>query len=137
VISIVFGFFGTPCTVDRFACTYNAKLLRFNSRFYQICTEAVDAFTQKWGFNNNWLFPPTVLIPRVIRHLRACWQTDLCYFLYGICGAQCFGPCFVNPNPIHWNNWIHEWKVLSNERNLIIKGNVKNCIFTNLLSVSR
>jgi hypothetical protein len=31
---------------------------------------------------------------------------------------------------VHWNNWIHEWKVLSNERNLIIKGNVKNCIFT-------
>jgi hypothetical protein len=37
-------------TVDRFACTYNAKLPTFNSRFYQIGTEAVDAFTQNWGF---------------------------------------------------------------------------------------
>jgi hypothetical protein len=61
-----------PYTVDRVACTYNAKLPRFNSRFYQIGTEGVDAFTQNWGFNNNWLFPPTVLIPRVIRHLCEC-----------------------------------------------------------------
>ena len=35
-----------PHTVDRFACSYNAKLARFNSRFYQPGTEAVDAFLQ-------------------------------------------------------------------------------------------
>ena len=61
-----------PHTVDRFACFYNTKLPRFNSRFYQIGTEGVDAFTQDWGYANNWLFPPTVLLPRAIRHLQAC-----------------------------------------------------------------
>ena len=37
-----------PHTVDRFACSYNAKVSRYNSRFYQPGTEAVDAFTQNW-----------------------------------------------------------------------------------------
>ena len=38
-----------PHSVDRFACYYNAKLLRFNSRFLQPGTEAVDAFSQDWS----------------------------------------------------------------------------------------
>ena len=39
-----------PHTIDRFACSYNAKLSRFNSRFYQPGAEAVDAFfTRLYG----------------------------------------------------------------------------------------
>jgi hypothetical protein len=44
------------CTVDRFACFYNAKVQRFNSRFYQIGTEAVDSFTQNWVFKTIGFF---------------------------------------------------------------------------------
>ena len=47
-----------PYTVDRLACCYNAKLPRFNSRFFQPGSEAVDAFCQDWRFTNNWLYPP-------------------------------------------------------------------------------
>ena len=47
-----------PHSVDRFACCYNAKLPRFNSRFVQPGAEAVDAFTQDWSPENNWLVPP-------------------------------------------------------------------------------
>ena len=34
-----------PHSIDRFACSYNAKLPRFNSRFLQPGAEAVDAFS--------------------------------------------------------------------------------------------
>ena len=40
-------------TIDRFACSYSAKLSRFNSRFFQPGTEAVDAF---FFFLQNWHF---------------------------------------------------------------------------------
>ena len=50
-----------PHTVDRFICNYNARLPRFNSRFFQPGSEVVDAFCQDWRFNNNWLCPPTVV----------------------------------------------------------------------------
>ena len=52
--------------------TYNAKLSRFNSRFYQPGTEAVDAFLQDWEFENNWLLPPVSQIARAVNHLRLC-----------------------------------------------------------------
>ena len=33
--------FGGPHTVDRFACSYNAKLPRFNTRFFQNGCESI------------------------------------------------------------------------------------------------
>lgn len=45
-------------TVDRFACFYNSKLPRFNSRYFQPGSEAVDAFQKNWRFDFNWLVPP-------------------------------------------------------------------------------
>ena len=61
-----------PHTVDRFASYYNTKLPRFNSRFWNPGSEAVDAFTCDWSEDNNWLCPPIYLIPRVIQHARNC-----------------------------------------------------------------
>ena len=51
-----------PHTIDRFANSYNTKLTRFNSLFWCPGTEAVDAFSQDWSANNNWLVPPIFLI---------------------------------------------------------------------------
>ena len=61
-----------PHTIDRFASYYNTQLPRFNSRFWNPGTEAVDAFTCDWGGENNWLCPPVFLIPRIIGHARLC-----------------------------------------------------------------
>jgi hypothetical protein len=61
-----------PHTVERFACNYNAKVVRFNSRFYQPGSEAVDAFTQTWSNENNWLVPPVSLVSKVLHHMEVC-----------------------------------------------------------------
>ena len=57
-----------PHTVDRFANTHNAQLERFNSRFWNPGTEAVDTFMADWSGENNWWCPPVALIPRLIQH---------------------------------------------------------------------
>ena len=57
-----------PHTIDRFATHYNRQLPRFNSRFWNPNSEAVNAFTCDWSGENNWLCPPVYLIPRVLRH---------------------------------------------------------------------
>ena len=59
-------------SVDRFASSYNTKVVRFNSRFWNPETEAVDAFTVDWSGENNYLCPPVHLIARVLHHARAC-----------------------------------------------------------------
>lgn len=62
-----------PQAVDRFARGYNAKVSRFNSKFFQQPdTEAVDLFTQNWDSENNWILPLVSQISRVITHASAC-----------------------------------------------------------------
>ena len=60
---------GNP-TIDRFADKRNTKCIRFNSRFFCEEAEAVDAFTQPWSKDINWLVPPLYLVVRVIQYLK-------------------------------------------------------------------
>ena len=59
-------------TVDRFANPENKKLPRFNSLFWNPGCKSVDAFSQNWQGENNWLIPPIYLIPKTIQHLLTC-----------------------------------------------------------------
>jgi len=60
-----------PHTVDRFASLQTRQLERFCSRYCNPRCEAVDAFTISWLKENNWIFPPPYLIPRVLKHMSA------------------------------------------------------------------
>ena len=93
-----------PHTVDRFACCYNTKLPRFNSRFLQPGTEAVDAFSQDWSSDINWLVPPVTFIGTVLSYMRSCkargtlvvpmWRSA-CFWVYlGVRTCEVF-LCFV------------------------------------------
>ena len=59
-------------TIDRFASEQNAQLPRFNSRFAAPSSLAIDAFTQNWAGENNWVVPPPKLVPRVVRYIVCC-----------------------------------------------------------------
>ena len=54
---------GVECTVDRFASVEHHLLPRFNVKWYagwgpSCCAEAVDAFTQDWSGEENWVNAP-------------------------------------------------------------------------------
>ena len=57
-------------TIDRFADNRNTKLSRFNSKYYCPNTSGVDAFTEDWTHENNWICPPVNLIGSVFRHME-------------------------------------------------------------------
>ena len=115
-----------PHSVDRFACSYNTKLPRFNSRFYQPGAEAVDAFTQDWGRENNWLVPPVSLIARVISHMRLCkaegtivvpvWKASYFWTILSCDGRP-------------WSPFVHDWLLLPDYKCLFVRGNAKNRLF--------
>ena len=48
-----------PHTIDRFADVHNRQLERFDSQYWNPCSEAVDAFTCDWSKENNWLVVPS------------------------------------------------------------------------------
>ena len=61
-----------PYTIDRFANQKNAKTVRYNALFWNPQCEAVDAFTQDWSNEVNWVVPPVFLISKALRHAKAC-----------------------------------------------------------------
>ena len=61
-----------PYTFDRFASYNNAQLPSYNSIFASPGSSGVDAFSQDWSVDNNWLCPPVSLIVPCIRKLQSC-----------------------------------------------------------------
>ena len=56
-----------PHTVDRFANCQNTQLPRFNSRYWEPLSEAVDALSQdNWGYENNFVNTPFCLLHKVL-----------------------------------------------------------------------
>ena len=62
-------------TIDRFADNLNSKLPRFNSKYHCPGTSGVDAFTEDWTNENNWICPPVSLIGSVFRRMKKCKAT--------------------------------------------------------------
>lgn len=57
-------------TCDRFANFYNSKCKNFNSKYWCEGSGAVDAFSQVWTYDVNWIVPPPKLIPEVVRKIE-------------------------------------------------------------------
>ena len=57
-------------TIDRFSSYRTGQVPRFCSHFPNPDTKAIDAFSVAWLGENNWLFPPPYLLPKVLRHLE-------------------------------------------------------------------
>ena len=115
-----------PHTCDRFACHYNAKLPKFNTRFYQPGTSGVNAFAQDWSNDNNWLCPPVCLTCKVLSHLKVCNAAGT--LVVPLWRSAYFWPrlCF---DGLHWSGFVHDWVILTDLPNLFVRGIAKNSIF--------
>ena len=58
-------------SIDRFSSFRTRQIPRFCIRWLNPCIEYLDAFTASWNNENNWLFPPSYIIPRVLKHLKS------------------------------------------------------------------
>ena len=54
--------------VNRFASYKNSKSSRFNSKYLCPSTEALNAFSQDWSNDVNWLAPLIYLLPKCLTH---------------------------------------------------------------------
>ena len=117
-----------PHSCDRFACSYNAKVPLFNSRFYQPGSSGVNAFSQDWSLHNNWLCPPVYLTCKVIHHMKLCSAKGT--LIVPLWKSAHFWPILCSDG-VHWSTFIHDWVILPNFPNLFIRGKAKNSIFGN------
>ena len=61
-----------PYSIDRFADNLNTKVDKFNSKHFCPGTSGLNAFTEDWTKENNWICPTVSLLGSVFRHLRRC-----------------------------------------------------------------
>ena len=115
-----------PHSIDRFASSYKAKLSRFSSRFLHPGTEAVDAFTQDWSSENNWLVPSISLIAKLLSHMHESKAVGT--LIVPIWKSSYFWP-LVCSDGVHFNSFVADWLYLSARPNLFVKGRAKNTLF--------
>ena len=58
-----------PHTYDRFASSYNRKCDKFSSKFWCEGCFCINAMSQRWLGENNWLVPPPTLITVVVNKI--------------------------------------------------------------------
>ena len=122
-IDLVWG----PHSVDRFANHVNAKLPRFNSRFWNPGSEGIDAFVMNWHGENNYSCPPICLILRVLHHMRNCKASGS--LIVPLWHSAPFWP-MICPDGERFASFIVDWMELPTFKEAYISGNC-NSVFGN------
>ena len=69
VVILIFRLWGTP-VVDRFATVHNTHLPQFMALVLEPRALAIDALSQEWQGRSMYMFPPFLLLNKVIQKLR-------------------------------------------------------------------
>ena len=116
-----------PHTVDRFASLQTRQLERFCSRYRNPRCEAVDAFTISWLRENNWIFPPPYLIPRVLKHMSA--GGEIGTLLLPRWPSAVWWPLLVNTDG-SWKAFIMDSMAFPPYQGIFLAGSAASNIFT-------
>ena len=114
-----------PFTIDRFANQKNAKTVRYNALFWNPQCEAVDAFTQDWSNEVNWVVPPVFLVSKALRHAKACRASGT---LVAPCWESApFWP-LLRKTDGSLRKFVTDFKVFTDTRNLLELGDFKKSL---------
>ena len=122
-----------PHTVDRFENSTNAKLPRFNSRFMDYRSEAIDAFTLDWNGENNYYCPHIHLIPRVVFHAASC--RCICTLVAPEWPSAIFWPIICSGHCIY-ANFVIDWIYLPSSSDTCVKGKFGASLFKDNIPTS-
>ena len=116
-----------PHTYDRFASMITTQLPRFSSKYMNPKCDSTDAFTVCWLGENNWLFPPPYLIPRVIRHMSA--NKEYGTLLIPYWPSAPWWPLLITKQGT-WNWFVTDCLDISPYNGIFITGSLSSNIFT-------
>ena len=65
-------YFGGPTPLTDLLVPITLRYQDLTLRFFQTGCVVVDAFSQDWGHDNDWICPPVCLLIRVVKHMELC-----------------------------------------------------------------
>ena len=117
-----------PHEVDWFASDHNYKLAVFYSRFWNVSSSGIDAFTVNCNGVNGLFVPPVFLISRVLKYMKQCKAFGT--LIVPFWQSASFWPCLC-PNGRNFIDQVVEWVDLPTEKEFYIPGKSKKGIFGN------
>lgn len=120
------NFLWGPHSIDRFASISNRKTVRFNSLFWNPDSEAIDAFTQNWTNDNNWLVPPIYSVVRTIKHLIA--QRARGTLIVPRWVSAAFWP-YIFDSHMMYKDYVKDVLEFTEHDRIYVKGSSPRCIF--------
>lgn len=114
-----------PFTIDRFANQKNTKTVRYNALFWDPACEAVDAFTQDWSNEANWLVPPVFLVPKVLCHAESCRASGTLVVPYW--ESAPYWPMLRKKNG-DFRNFVVDYEVFVDTRGILELGDFKRSL---------
>lgn len=115
-----------PHSVDRFADNFNSKSHRFNSKYWCVNTEQVDAFSVSWQDENNWVVPPIPLVVQAIKHIRL--SQALATLVVPYWPSAFFWPMLFSKNS-YMASMVVGTKLFRDPRGIFIEGRNRRAIF--------
>lgn len=115
-----------PFTIDRFANFQNRQTLRFNSRFWNPESEAIDAFSQNWKDENNWLVPPISLVCKTISHVVKCRAVGV--LVVPRWQSAAFWPLLFDDQFCAWKSYVKDVLEFC-DRDIFVHGQNKKSLF--------
>ena len=94
--------------------------------FFQIGCEAVDAFSQDWSDDNDWICPPVCLLIRVVKHMGLCTAGGT--VILPVWKSSFFWTVFCSDG-VHWNSFVIDWVFLPKFPGLFVRGKARNSLF--------
>ena len=93
-----FTYFGGPTPLTDLLVPITLRYQDLTLRFFQTGCVVVDAFSQDWGHDNDWICPPVCLLIRVVKHMELCkargavilplWKSSCLWTLFCRDGVQ-------------------------------------------------
>ena len=65
-------YFGGPTPLTDLLVPITLRYQDLTLRFFQTGCAVVDAFSQDWGHDNDWICPPVCLLIRVVKYMELC-----------------------------------------------------------------
>ena len=106
-------------SIDCFANHLNAKLPRFNSRFWNPGAEGIDAFVMDCAGESNYVCPLVCFILRVLLYMLNCKASGS--LVVPLCHSVPFWP-MTFPHGSRFANFIVDWMELPTFREAFIRG---------------
>ena len=94
-------------------------------RVFQNGCVVVDAFSQDWGHDNDWICPPVCLLIRVVKYMELCKARGT--VILPMWKSSCFWTSF-GIDCVQWNSFVIDWVFSPKFPGLFIREKTRNSL---------